>query len=96
MILTFHAPCVKTDDETFEHIFSCSSGVVCKNSLKENNLLKLSHFSCLRYLKDTGKFLLRYKKYREIMLRGRWCTLRGDSSGGWLCVVDLGLGFCDG
>ena len=38
------------------------------NSLKENNLLKLSHFRCLRYLKDTGEVLQRYKKYREIML----------------------------
>ena len=61
-------PFCKIDDETFEHIFLCSSDVLCKNSLKENNLLKLSHFSCLRYLKDTGEFLLRYKKYREIML----------------------------
>ena len=61
-------PFCKIEDETFEHIFSCSSGVLCKNSLKENNLLKLSHFRCLRYLKDTGEFLQGYKKYREIML----------------------------
>ena len=58
----------KIEDETFEDIFLCSSDVLCNNSLKENNLLKLSHFSCLKYLKDTGEFLLRYKKYREIML----------------------------
>ena len=86
-------PFCKIEDETFEHIFLCSSGVLCKNSLKENNLLKLSHFSCPKYLKNTGEFLLRYKKYREIMLGRRWCTLRGDSSSGWLCVVDLGFGF---
>ena len=61
-------PFCKIEDETLEHIFLCSSGVLCKNSLKENNLLTLSHFSCLKYLKDTGEFLLRYKKYREIML----------------------------
>ena len=61
-------PFCKIEDETFEHIFSCSSGVLRKNSLTENNLLKLSHFSCLRYLKDTGEILLRYKKYRGIML----------------------------
>ena len=75
-------PFRKTKDETFEHIFSCLSGLLCKNSGKENNLFKLSHFRCLRYLKDTGEFLHRYKKYREIMLRGRWCTQREVSSGG--------------
>ena len=64
----FSCPSCKNEDETFKHIFSCSSGVLCKNSLQENNLLKLSHFSCLRYLKDTAEFLHRYKKYREIML----------------------------
>ena len=44
-------PFCKIEDETFEHIFLCSSGVLCKNSLKENNLLKLSHFSCLKMSK---------------------------------------------
>ena len=61
-------PFCKIEDETFERIFLFSSGVLCKNSFKENNLLKLSHFSCLKCLKGTGEFLLRYKKYREIML----------------------------
>ena len=32
----FSCPFCKTENETFEHIFSCSSGVLCKNSLKEN------------------------------------------------------------
>ena len=63
----FSCPFCKIEDETFEHILSCSSRVLCKNSLKENNLLKLSHFNCLRYLKNTGEFLHRYEKYREIM-----------------------------
>ena len=32
-------PFCKTEAETFEHILSCSSGVLCKNSLKENYLI---------------------------------------------------------
>ena len=58
----------KIEDETFQHIFSYSAGVLCKNSLKENNLfIKLSHFICLRYLKDTGEFLHRHKKHMEML-----------------------------
>ena len=35
----------KKEDETFDHIFTCESGLLCKNNNnnKNNNLLKLSH-----------------------------------------------------
>ena len=35
----------KIEDETFDHIFTCESGLLCKNSLKNINLLKVSHYS---------------------------------------------------
>ena len=61
-------PFCKIEDETFDHIFTCESGLLCKNSLKKNNLLKLSHYSHDGYLEDTGGFLYRYKRYREMIL----------------------------
>ena len=59
-------PSCPLEDETFNRIFTCDSGLLCKNSLNNNNLLKLSHYSHNRYLEDTGEFLYRYKRYREI------------------------------
>ena len=61
-------PFCKIKDETFDHIFTCESRLLCKNYLNNNNLLKLSHYSHNGYLEDTGEFLYRHKKYREIML----------------------------
>ena len=61
-------PFRKADDETFDHIFTSLSGVLCKNSLSNNNLLKLSYCSYSGYLEETGEFLHRYKRYGEIML----------------------------
>ena len=61
-------PSCKIEDETFDHIFIHESGLLCKNSLKNNNLLKLSHYSHNGHLEDTGEFLYRYKRYREMML----------------------------
>ena len=34
-------PFCKIEDESFDHIFTCESGLLCKNSLKNSNLLKL-------------------------------------------------------
>ena len=59
---------VEVHVETFDHIFTCWSGLLCKNSVENNDLLKLSHYSYSSYLEDTGEFLYRYKRYREIML----------------------------
>ena len=61
-------PFCNIEDETFDHIFTCESGLLCKNSLDNNNLLKLSHYSHIGYSEDTGEFLYRYERYREIML----------------------------
>ena len=47
-------PFCKIEDETFDHIFTCESGLLCKNSLNNNSLLKLSHNSHNGYLQDTG------------------------------------------
>ena len=48
----------KIEVETFDHIFTCESGLLCKNSLENNNLLKLSHYSYNDYLEDTGEFFV--------------------------------------
>ena len=57
-----------TEEETFDHIFICESGLLCKNSLKNNNLLELSHYSFSGYLEDTGEFLYRYERYRDYVM----------------------------
>ena len=61
-------PFCTVDDESFDHIFRCVSRLLCKNSLKHNNLLKLYHYSYNGYLQDTGKFLCKFKRQKEIML----------------------------
>ena len=55
----------KIEDGPFDHTFTCESGLLCKNSLK-NKLLKLSHFSYNGYLEDSVEFLYRYKRYGEL------------------------------
>ena len=37
---------------------ACELGLFCNNSLKNNNLLKLSHYSYKGYLEDTREWLL--------------------------------------
>ena len=64
MILILPVPFLKKKMK----LLTCGSGLLCKSSLKNNNLLKLSHYSHNGYLEDTGEFLYRYKRYREIML----------------------------
>ena len=66
MILISPVRFVTVEEETFDQIFTCESGLLCKNSLKNNNPLKLYHHSYNGYLEDTKEFLYRYKRYREI------------------------------
>ena len=55
-------PFCKIAVETFDYMKICESGLLCKNSVDNNNLLKLSHYSYNGYLEYTGEFLYRYKR----------------------------------
>ena len=58
----------KTEDETFNHLFKCSTGLFFNSELKNSNLMKVSHYNDLRYLKQLGRYLIKYQKYREIFM----------------------------
>ena len=53
-------PFCNKDDETFNDIFKCDSGVMCKSFIRFNYLLKLSCYKDMQYLKNTGKHFKRY------------------------------------
>ena len=49
-------PFCKIQDETFDYILKCESGLLCKNSFQKITLT-LSHYSYIGYLEETGKLL---------------------------------------
>ena len=61
-------PFCKAEDVTFNHLFKCSSGLFFNSKLKNSNLMKVSHYNDLRYLKHLGRYLIKYQKYREIFM----------------------------
>ena len=61
-------PFCKTEDETFNHLFKCSSGLFFNSKLRNSNLMKVSHDNDLRFLKHLDRYLIKYQKYREIFM----------------------------
>ena len=59
--------CIET--ETFDHIFQCPDGVLCPQPLRSMTLEKLSREEDNDILNITGRFLLKYAKYREVLIK---------------------------
>ena len=66
-----HCPFRKIDEESLENIFVCPDGLICKFSGNVgghlDNLISLKDIGSLPRL---GWYLLKYDKYRELVLKG--------------------------
>ena len=63
-------PFCKREDETFDHLFACNSGVFCPTSIQSTHLTSFSAEKSLSKLKGIGKFFCRYsigRKYCELL-----------------------------
>ena len=64
-----HCPFCKIDEESLEHIFACPDGLICKFGDNVpghlDNLISLKEIGSLQRL---GWYLLKYDKYRELIL----------------------------
>ena len=59
-------PLCRQFPEQFEHIFQCNSGILCKKPLGWTTLYDFISTKDIQKTKKTGKFLVKYQKYREI------------------------------
>ena len=57
------------ETETFDHIFQCPDGVLCPQPLRSMTLVKLSREEDNDILNITGRFLVKYAKYREVLMK---------------------------
>ena len=62
-------PLCTDETETFDHIFQCPDGVLCPQSITCMTLEKLSREEDTDILNTTGRFLLKYAKYREFLMK---------------------------
>ena len=66
-----HCPFYKIDEESLKHIFVCPDGLMCKFSDNVsghlNDLINLKELGSLQIL---GWHLLKYDKYRELVIKG--------------------------
>ena len=64
----FNCPFCSVESEHFDHIFICPAGVYPPKSIRSIKLGMLGTISDIHLLSSVGKFLLKYEKYREIVL----------------------------
>ena len=64
-----NCPFCTDETETFDHIFQCPDGVLCPQSITCMTLEKLSKEENNDILNTTGRFLLKYAKYREFLMK---------------------------
>ena len=63
-----NCPFCSADPEEFDHIFICPAGIYAPKSILSIKLEMLNTISDIQLLSSIGKCLLRYEKYREIVL----------------------------
>ena len=61
-------PFYSAEPEEFDHIFICPTGIYVPKSIRSIKLEMLGTTSDIQLLSSIGKCLLRYEKYREIVL----------------------------
>ena len=64
---TFCSFC-RRDAESFEHIFKCQDGLICSLNKHNTTLESFVDFSDTRLLKRVGKYLIKYEKFREVVI----------------------------
>ena len=66
---TLNCPFCTDETETFDHIFQCPDGVFYPQLIRPMTLEKLSREEDNDILNTTDRFLLKYAKYREILMK---------------------------
>ena len=66
--LNLNCPFCSAEPEEFNHIFICPAGIYAPKSIRPIKLEMLGTMSDIQLLSSIGKYLLRYEKYREIVL----------------------------
>ena len=67
--MQLNCPFCIDETDTFDHIFQCSDGVLCPQSIKSMTLEKLSREEDYHILNITGRFLLKCAKCREVLTK---------------------------
>ena len=66
-----HCPFCKINEESSEHIFVCPDGLICKfNDDISVHLDRLTSLKDIGSLQRLGWYLLKYEKYRELVVSG--------------------------
>ena len=63
-----NCPFCNVELEHFDHIFICPDGIYAPKSILSIKLEALGTRSDIHLLSSVGKFLLKHKKYREMVL----------------------------
>ena len=61
----FECPFCLEENETFDHLFTCSDGLEIPESIRDFNLKSFSSKISISTLKHLGAFLQKYMKYRN-------------------------------
>ena len=54
--------------QSFEHIFKCQDGLICPLNRHGITLGSFAEFTDVRVLKRMGKYLIKYEKFREVVI----------------------------
>ena len=61
-------PFCRRNAESFEHIFKCQDGLICPLNTYDITLESFVDFSDTRFLKRVSKYLIKYEKFREVVI----------------------------
>ena len=65
----FNCPFCIDETDTFDYMFQCPDRVLCPQPIRSMTLEKLSREEDHDILNITGKFLLKYVNYREVLMK---------------------------